>query len=159
MKRILSLLCALPAFAGERYVTVTTNAVLTVASGESLEYVSGLNGSAALHPSGSLPISFAIFPGTWANTEAPKSRAIVAGPMDVHVSIFKNGDGLYTGFGTFRLTPNFADPSKTLVLSPGKNAVTVELQGSTNLVDWSVAASVTLTNVPTATFFRAVLKP
>jgi hypothetical protein len=50
-----------------------------------------------------------------------------------------------------------SNPSESLIVVPGTNAVTVRLESSTNLVDWTVAASVTLTNVPAATFYRAKL--
>lgn len=157
-RRLLPLLPALfvlSAQAEERYLSVTTNTWITLGPGQAIEYVSGINGNATIYNNGASEIPFAVFDGPWANTITARARAVLAGPCKLNVGFNPNTQG---GFATFRIFPDTESPAKTLVLSPTTNAVTVHLESSTNLVDWSVAASVTLTNVPTATFYRSRLE-
>lgn len=152
---LLSLL-TLPVIGEPRYLTVTTNTVLTLKAGEALEAVSGYGGGISLQVAEGLTSPFWQFTGIGANPSAEPAQNLpaVAGPMKV-VIWFPPPNPNYGMYCTVRLLPNFVDPSRTLVLAPTTNAVTVHLESSTNLVDWSQSASVTLTNVPTATFYRA----
>lgn len=154
----LSALFALSAQAEPRYLTVTTNTVITLAPGEALQAVSGYGGGITLTLADGKTAPFWQFAGIGGNpaSEPARNLPVVTGPMKITFWFTSNTD--YGQYSTVRLLPNFVDPGKTLTVAPTTNAVTVHLESSTNLVDWSVAASVTLTNVPTATFYRARLE-
>lgn len=82
---------------------------------------------------------------------------VCAGPALITCLQFGPNDA--NGFVTLKITPGPTDPLKTLVVPPTTNTVKVVLQSSVNLVDWTHAATVILTNPPSATFFRTVIEP
>ena len=62
------------------------------------------------------------------------------------------------GLATFRITPNFSDPQKTIIVLPGaENAAQITLQCSTNLSTW-VPATNGLYSGDVAKFFRIHLE-
>jgi hypothetical protein len=156
MKALLFLFCCLPVLAAPRYRSLRvapewapTNmmaGVVEVAAGETLEVVS---------------LESAMLLVQWpdsgqGNAAYYKLPLVVSGPAKVTCAPFNLIDSYrLSAFITVRILPDVADPNTSVILVPGTNSVTVNLESSTNLVDWSVSASVTLTNVPAATFFRA----
>ena len=141
--------------ASERYATFTTNTVLTLKEGEAIELISGSYAGVDID-AGNGWIAVASFNRFDAAPTGVRtgSGSHFAGPMKVNIGVQALEKVVY-GYVTVRFLPGFVDPSKTLLVAPTTNSVTVQLQSSTNLVDWSTAAAVTLTNVPAATFFRA----
>lgn len=150
MKALLLLLCALPMLAGERFVTFYGNTNLFLAAGESAEVASGYEASLSAKAEGFQEVQAF---RTGFDAPAFGAGAVIAGPANLRVGV--NTGSPWGHYLTLRLRPAVADPNATVILIPGTNSVTVNLESSTNLVDWSVAKSVTLENVPAATFFRA----
>ena len=63
-----------------------------------------------------------------------------------------------TGLATFKITPNFSDPQKAVIVLPGaENAAQITLQCSTNLSTW-VPATNGLYSGDVAKFFRIHLE-
>ena len=97
--------------------------------------------------------TFLLAPGSPRNTSPLGSMSPVAftGPA----KFFITGSG---GFATFKITPNFSDPQKTIIVLPGaENAAQITLQCSTNLSTW-VPATNGLYSGDVAKFFRIHLE-
>jgi len=124
--------------------------LLTIQPGETAEMVSSVNCDVTAYIDG----NYIGGVPTW-NRSSVHSPFVVAGPASIKGTAFEQNPPI--GFATFRILPDVADPATTLILPPGTNSVVLQLQSSTNLVDWSAAATVTLTNVPAALFVRAKL--
>lgn len=142
------------AFGQARFVSLIcepgrTNA-LEIASGETAHLISfGL-----AEESGTLGIERDGLRWTWqpnyASLGVVKDPIIVAGPARFTLrSSYQPG-----GICTFRITPDAVSPTTTEVIPPGTGGAEVELQCSTNLVDWTTALSGIYTNQPAAKFFR-----
>ncbi len=87
-------------------------------------------------------------PGNFQEIPTPPA---VAGPAKLMLV----GQG---GLATFRITPNFSDPQKTVIVLPGaENAAQITLQCSTNLSTW-VPATNGLYSGDVAKFFRIHLE-
>jgi hypothetical protein len=156
MKALLCLIFALPAIAAPRYVTLREGQTLTVKSGEAAEMVT----SESVSTSVTFPDRGGafIFHRNFVWSEKLSDRPLViAGPATISCLPPNGVDGSFSAFGTWKVTPGSEDPATTLTVAATTNSVTVRLESSTNLVEWSAAATVTLTNVPAATFFRARL--
>lgn len=150
-------LLALPLVAAPRYVTLSKEGdSLSVNSGETIELVSYSD----LAPYIQLP-GHTGYSGYWTNRTGPSVPFVISGPVKLRVysfaPLYLGSDVNVSSYATFRILPDVADPNATLILPPSTNQVTVHLQSSSNLVDWSSVASVTFTNVPAALFFRAKL--
>jgi hypothetical protein len=75
---------------------------------------------------------------------------VVAGP-----AVFRVIQGTDREYSlTFQYLPGSADPQTTVVVPPGSAGGKVQVQASTNLVDWFSADLGTYTNLPAALFFR-----
>jgi hypothetical protein len=155
---LLSVLSALSVQAeAQRFVSLRKGDTITLRAGEAAEMMTSESVSTSVIFHNSSGEFFLHRNFVWSEKLSTHPLAI-AGPATVKC-IPPNGiEESFTGFSTWRVSPGFTDPGKTLTLAPTTNAVTVHLEGSTNLVDWTKAASVTLTNVPTATFYRARLE-
>jgi hypothetical protein len=159
MNRILfgCLLC-LSAAASPIYRTYLTNTVVTLTEGQTFEILSGSNAGVNIANPDGTTIAVAYF---FRFDQTPTnlrdgSGSIFAGPIKLLVGV-SSADPNQAGYVSARLTPGIADAATTLIVPPTTNSVTLQLQSSTNLVDWSAAATVTLTNVPAALFIRAKL--
>jgi len=62
---------------------------------------------------------------------------VIAGPALITLSTF----GPRSGYCTVRLTPDSYPPDKALLVPPGTNLVSVALECSTNLVQWTAATN------------------
>ena len=142
---------ALPILAAPRYVTLLPGDRFLVKEGETAELVSSVYCYTSLWLGGTNVTSV----NAWNRQEVRASPFVVAGVAEVRADLDESSGPGHHGFLTLRIFPEVVDPSTTAVVGPTTNSVTVRLQSSTNLVDWSTSASVTLTNVPTGTFFRA----
>ncbi len=157
MKTLLLAALALPALAADRYSTHFAATNFFLPAGQTIQAVSGdrmsLYAAPMDNPSGRSLIwaAFESVPGTG------QVSAFIAGPAEVSLRSFVPATS--PGNMTLRWLPGVADPNATLIVLPTTNAVSVRLESSTNLVDWTPAATVTLTNVPSATFYRATLAP
>ncbi|MBL9166220.1 MAG: hypothetical protein JNN07_00600 [Verrucomicrobiales bacterium] len=81
------------------------------------------------------------------NAEVP---FVVSGP-----AVFRVSTGNSPTYPlTFQYLPGSADPQTTVVVPPGSAGGKVQVQASTNLVDWFSADLGTYTNLPAALFFR-----
>lgn len=63
-----------------------------------------------------------------------------------------------SGLVTFKVTPTAYPPGKTAIVLPGPGGADVQMECSTDLVHWTVAAPGVYTNQPAAKFFRVTLK-
>ena len=175
MKTIACLLLSIVALAchgQERYVTLTikflpdypwmTNS-LSLAAGETAHLISMapfLRGSRTyayvekdeqVFSLADGPTQSWVAPGTPTLSMFPTPPAI-AGPAKL--MLVGQGGGL----ATFRITPNFSDPQKTIIVLPGaENAAQITLQCSTNLSTW-VPATNGLYSGDVAKFFRIHLE-
>jgi hypothetical protein len=148
---------ALPALASDRYSTHFSATNFFLPAGQTIQAVSGdrmsIYAAPPENPSGQSLVWAAVanVPGT------VSVSAFIAGPAEVSLRSFVPATA--PGHMTLRWLPGVADPNASLIVVPTTNAVSVRLESSTNLVDWTTAATVTLTNVPAATFYRATLAP
>lgn len=149
-------LVTLPAFSEPRYVTlkVPKDWSVTDMGTRRFELLEGQTAEVLAMPSATVLVTWPDNPnGTSGYHTLPivlsGPAKIEAAPLNLQPSYSHNA------FVTLRIFPDLEAPHRTLTLAPTTNAVTVHLESSTNLLDWSKSASVTLTNVPTATFYRA----
>jgi hypothetical protein len=156
MKKLLPFL-AFQVLAGDpRFVTIHEGESLTVRTGEAVELASGAGSNVSILASS----ASGRMASQLVNPDGKFNPFAYAGPATITL-----GESLgpipsgFSGYATFRVWPGATDPQTVSIVPPGTNAVTVLLESSTNLVHWSSAASVTLTNVPAATFFRAKVNP
>lgn len=156
MKAQLLAALALPALAADRYSTHFAATNFFLPAGQTIQVVSGDRMSIYAGPPGQPTAQSLVFVGIADLPGREPIAAVIAGPADVTLRTFTPPA---PGHLTLRWLPGVADPNASLIVVPTTNAVSVRLESSTNLVDWTTAATVTLTNVPAATFYRATLAP
>lgn len=91
-----------------------------------------------------------VFATTSYTPDAKTDPVIVAGPAKWIAT--------YPQAVTLEFLPNAADPQSTVILPPGSGGGNIQLQLTTNLVDWKIAAPGSYTNLSAATFFRISLE-
>lgn len=145
MKKWILLVCyALSLEASEsKFVTLTGNESLEIGPSEAGEVVSIVGCTVGVHK-GKIHLGIGN-PDRGASFEF--KPFVVAGPARFEVGSCEGG------FSTIRVISDAVDPSRVLRVPSGTNAI-IHFEASTNLVDWTVIASVGATNSNTNAFFR-----
>ena len=151
---ILFVALAYPAFAQVRFVSLTAEPgqsnTVEIAAGETAHMVS----SVRIGDFDALGVERDGLRWEWRPSYADlgpvKDPLIVAGPARFTLQ----SPGTPGAVCTFRVTPDAASPTTAEVVPPGTGGARVELQCSTNLVNWQTATNGIYTNQPAAKFFR-----
>jgi hypothetical protein len=157
-------LTILPVMAEPRYVTLTVRnftgqegnrlvAELPVSDFEVAEIV-------AYHGYGQLGVSTLeivkdgiSMPHIVNSLESIRDVSVIAGPGIIRLKVKQNEPSY--GICTVRISPGSSPPDRSVIILPGpSNGAIVQLEASTNLVDWVPAQSGAYTNEPVARFFR-----
>ena len=154
---LVSLVAIITANAEPRYVTLTDSQSLTIGAYEVAELVS--------------------FPVASISTGGSRTIAVIKDGINFQYTIINNNPGGSTGkpfdplvvtgpakivseyLCTFKILPESFDPTRTVIVAPGTNTTQVQLECSTNLVNWFTATNGVYGPLPEAKFFRIKLAP